>query len=724
MKYLIPFILFLSVSCTTTTRQPAGWSQAYELQKLYDLEFNYRLALEEEAYFKRLERLSKKYGQEVPLLAPDHNLVEKYKKELAQFKDKYQQEYFKKYGSENLPQSAPSFFQKPWRTQRERLSLRYIEHFDVTSGISPKLFPMDLSNAKSYELEIENTYFSRHNKQATDVLNEKPQPYFVAQMSCDGPFEIKESFSTKSGNQNQPVQVRIYDNAWNGQRVHFYPDLQRLTACSLEVKNPDSPELKYAVRLVSHEKMYPNTLLYQNYVDGCLLPSNQNLKGVERFFLTPDYYSMTCPQPVYNIQTLENPLDGLRAKLKSLLGYDLTDAELNKQDPYLDLDFSRVPQLDEIMISYLVFRGDYSGTLIRRALEHHAAKGTLIRILISDSIALDKDREIFSKLISQYPNIKLLEFRWKAPDWASLGEIFDQLHRSMHTKLLIALSNSDPSQNSVIIGGRNIHDGFSFKTAPDLTKYPDLVHWGKDESFAHWRDFELKITDQLFAHKVASHFMTLWEMDADTFFQRSVNVNMQARTPVNSQYFNENAQLVRHFTSVPYKDSLSLEEIYTQAFASAEKEILISTPYFHLTEKISNALLAAANRGVKVTVLTRLDLDGDTIDFVLSDVNKKTVNKFYQLMSIYEYTEPKVILHTKAVIIDDKLVLTGGVNLNKRTFLHDLENGVMIYSPEFSKKMKSIYSEYMKTARKIDSTQKIKWLNKIILGIPLLEEAL
>jgi hypothetical protein len=39
--------------------------------------------------------------------------------------------------------------------------------------------------------------------------------------------------------------------------------------------------------------------------------------------------------------------------------------------------------------------------------------------------------------------------------------------------------------------------------------------------------------------------------------------------------------------------------------------------------------MRAVDRGVEVTIITRLDLEGDTADFILGAVNKEGVNKFY-----------------------------------------------------------------------------------------------
>ena len=175
--------------------------------------------------------------------------------------------------------------------------------------------------------------------------------------------------------------------------------------------------------------------------------------------------------------------------------------------------------------------------------------------------------------------------------------------------------------------------------------------------------------------------------------------------------------MIRHFMSFPYKDNHSLEVFYSDMVDSAEKSVKISTPYFRPTEMFTAALNRAVKRGVDVTLITRLDLSGDTVDWLLSDANKAGVNQFWDKIKIYEYTEPKVILHSKIVLVDGKFSFIGSVNLNKRSFFHDLENGAMIYSPEFNQRMENIYAVYMKDSKRITGKLQTSPLKKVILDM-------
>ena len=91
--------------------------------------------------------------------------------------------------------------------------------------------------------------------------------------------------------------------------------------------------------------------------------------------------------------------------------------------------------------------------------------------------------------------------------------------------------------------------------------------------------------------------------------------------------------------------------------------------------------------------------------------------QFLNKIKVFEYTEPAVILHSKIVLIDGKYSFIGSVNLNKRSFVHDTENGIMIYDQAFNQKMNSIMDTYKLTSREVTEKQKIALWKKAIIGI-------
>jgi phosphatidylserine/phosphatidylglycerophosphate/cardiolipin synthase-like enzyme len=614
---------------------------------------------------------------------------------------------------ETLPYSVPANFKNNWRVQKEKLVIFNPENYKLLDGKIVREYTMNMADTKEYQLGI------YHKPSMSDFLNNR----FKAQVTCNAPFEVKQDlFFYKIGN-GKKANFEIIEQKGRSPKVTLRLN-QNINKCELLFTRISNPEQKYGIRLVPESNYETKISVLRNKIDTCFLPSNANLKGIEKFFLTTDYQSMTCAMDIKNtdIRTLEDPLTGLKVKAEVLLGMPLPKNMLLEKNPFLELDFSHAPHLDTILISYLVFRADFYGNIIARLLKWHADHGAQVRILVSDVITLDKDHKLLYGLQESSNNIKLQEYRYEASkNGGGLSDLFSEYHRTMHVKLLITLGVKE-EDNLVFFGGRNIHDGFVFKEAPNYSAFPNMVQYGSeknsDESYAHWRDFEVRINSKLLAEKIASHYLTLWERDSQNFSMRSLNQNININKYVDENYFeNIDVSLIRHLVSIPYKDDESLERFYVNLFDSAEESLRLSTPYFHLTKPLADAIDRAVTRGVKVSVITRIDLKGDTASIILSEVNKNAINKFMNKVKIFEYTVPSEILHSKIVLIDNKFSFIGSVNLNKRSFVHDMENGIMIYNKAYNAKMNKIMDTYQENSREVSEKQKLSLWKEIVVGL-------
>ncbi len=204
------------------------------------------------------------------------------------------------------------------------------------------------------------------------------------------------------------------------------------------------------------------------------------------------------------------------------------------------------------------------------------------------------------------------------------------------------------------------------------------------DSFVHWYDFEMKLSSKEIAENTYAHLNQFWHRDSFT----------QTMKPAQSQAQRLNLKALsgfRHVLSIPYNDEQALEKFFVDMVESASHSIKIFSPYLRPTPKIAGALERAALRGVDISIQTRINLEGDTQAWLYSDVNKESINRYYKKMKIYEWKENS-ILHSKFILIDDKVAFMGSVNLSRRSFIQDVENGFLIHSEAIVKKMNQFSS--------------------------------
>lgn len=138
-------------------------------------------------------------------------------------------------------------------------------------------------------------------------------------------------------------------------------------------------------------------------------------------------------------------------------------------------------------------------------------------------------------------------------------------------------------------------------------------------------------------------------------------------------------------------------KFYTSMIHAAKKRIGIVVPYFIPDESFFDALTAAAQRGVKVTMI-----NSAAIDKILAGHAQRS---YYEELlevgaEIYLYNEP-VFLHTKQILIDDDVAIVGSSNLDIRSFQLDLEVSTILYDTEVVKKLERTESEYLKTSKRV-----------------------
>ena len=264
---------------------------------------------------------------------------------------------------------------------------------------------------------------------------------------------------------------------------------------------------------------------------------------------------------------------------------------------------------------------------------------------------------------------------------------------------------------------RNVHDGFLFKEKPDYKKFPELTQYGKEENFIHWSDFEIIIVSKNLAESIYSQLMTFWNRKTLTQKIESVNVIPALGPEIASASVLDSAKpMMRHILSLPYNDGHALEKLFVRLIDSAQTTVQLSSPYLRPTKEISEALERAAVRNVKITIQTRINLEGDTQPWLYTGVNKESINKFLNKAQIYEWTQNS-ILHSKFLLIDGKVAFIGSVNLSRRSFVQDVENGFLIYNENFVRQMQNIFNNYTSQSRPITKEQGRKFWGSIVVKI-------
>lgn len=406
---------------------------------------------------------------------------------------------------------------------------------------------------------------------------------------------------------------------------------------------------------------------------ACPLPDIATGTPLARAFLAETGMMTTCAfSASAPPRFLSDGTQALNARLETLTGRPLPPAALLSGDPSLALDFSHAPDLDLIMITSLNFRADFQAALLAQALVYHAARGTPVRIMVSAALVRGRDRAFLTELAARHPAIQVQLYNWRQD---RPGGGINWIHRAQHTKFFLTLS-SDPAATRVIIGGRNLHDGYFFDRPFDLTAWPTLRDHVQERLwergyFSIFEDLDIELRDPAFVRAIAAQALAYWHRDAQSLAPLGPAQVVPTSPP------NGAGTLMRHSVSLPWSDGQGLENWAVEMIDAARDDITIVSQFFSPPDRIVDALLRADARGVRVRIVFQIG-SPEPSNVVVEPLNTLAVSSWGDRFSFFAYGGPAQILHSKIMVVDGELSLVGSANFNRRSFVHDSENVLAI----------------------------------------------
>jgi cardiolipin synthase len=153
------------------------------------------------------------------------------------------------------------------------------------------------------------------------------------------------------------------------------------------------------------------------------------------------------------------------------------------------------------------------------------------------------------------------------------------------------------------------------------------------------------------------------------------------------------AQIVK---SSPTGGSFQSYMLFLLSITSAKKSILITNPYFIPDKVMTEALVKAAARGVRVAVLTPAKIDSH----LTGPVSR---GRYGPLLlggvQIFEYQI--CLLHAKTMVVDGVWGTIGSTNFDNRSFALNQELNLAFYDRTVASRLEEIFHEDLKYAKQI-----------------------
>jgi len=140
-----------------------------------------------------------------------------------------------------------------------------------------------------------------------------------------------------------------------------------------------------------------------------------------------------------------------------------------------------------------------------------------------------------------------------------------------------------------------------------------------------------------------------------------------------------------------------IHQLLLTTIYSAQKKLVLTTPYFVPDESLMTALISAAHRQVDVIIVVPAEVDSRLVHYASRSL-------FDNLMSagVTIAAFKGGLLHTKSITVDNEICVFGTVNLDMRSLWLNFEVSLFIYDLELTKQVRDMQMKYIHNADILD----------------------
>lgn len=301
---------------------------------------------------------------------------------------------------------------------------------------------------------------------------------------------------------------------------------------------------------------------------------------------------------------------------------------------------------ESINLEYYIFSDDATGRRIADILEAKARAGVAVRVIYDHVGSFAVGSRFFKRMaeagVQVFPFFKVT--------FPVLGS---HINWRNHRKICII------DRSIAYCGGMNIADRY--------------ITGGR---FAQWRDTHVRVRGPVVAALLHA-FAVDWHMMGQPLFDTSMPSPRQRPGAVGAQLL----------TSSPISQWSNIALMFHKAVSGAKKRVYIQTPYFLPTDSLLKALTAAALARVDVRIMIPRRSDSHLLDSASASYITECMRagiKFY----LYEAG----MLHSKLIVIDDEFTTIGSTNFDFRSFEHNFEGNLFLYSKDVATQAIKIFN--------------------------------
>ena len=144
----------------------------------------------------------------------------------------------------------------------------------------------------------------------------------------------------------------------------------------------------------------------------------------------------------------------------------------------------------------------------------------------------------------------------------------------------------------------------------------------------------------------------------------------------------------------------AIHQLLMGVIFTARRELVITTPYYAPDDALTEALVAAANRGVDVTLVIPARVDSRLIRYATPALLDRLVAAGIKVAQFQGG-----LLHTKSITVDGNFCIAGSVNIDMRSLWLNFEISLFVYHAGFCGQLRELQQQYINQSSYIDPAE-------------------
>lgn len=313
-----------------------------------------------------------------------------------------------------------------------------------------------------------------------------------------------------------------------------------------------------------------------------------------------------------------------------------------------------------IHLEYFIVKDDKIGNVLKDALIRKANEGVEVRFMWDDAGCINLPEAYKQDLVRA--GVKVAVF-----GDISIPFVDDRINFRNHRKIAII-------DNRIgFTGGVNIGDEYMSTSG----------------RFGTWRDTHLLIEGK------ALRSLHL------TFIKDWFHVTKENILAFNPEYYLQTIPYIDHregyaqiINSGPDVNSRVINDLYFKLISTAQKEILITTPYLIPPRDLLSALVTAAKVGVKIKII----IPGIPDKWFVYQASRSYYETLIEAgIEIYECQDS--FIHSKILVVDGVVASVGTANFDMRSLFINFETTIILFRSISIEALFDLFNDYLSESR-------------------------